>query len=288
MVFFKKLYFNGFRCEKFNYKEDISLNVDYSNICNDGFIVQGFCVTSDYFIISAYSKGFFSRIYLYKRNGVFDKYVELDNKAHVGGVTYDNLNDILFITGSCGKINCYSYNELVNGKIKVISSNINISNDLDGHVSAATIHYYDGSLYICTCSCSGSMIEYKLKYDNNEIYIVDKIIFKCLPPCIQGLVVFSVDNKRYYLISQSYSKLKSIIKLFDFDGNYIGQKIIGFTGLEGIELDSFGNINCVFEKSVVKSVIFNISEVNSRINKRLEYKYFIKGKVHQKKLDKTI
>ena len=62
--------------------------------------------------------------------------------------------------------------------------------------------------------CKVIKIYDRLSLDNLDVEIspVDKIIFKCLPPCIQGLVVFSVDNKRYYLISKSYSKLKSIIK----------------------------------------------------------------------------
>lgn len=287
MKIFNKSYFNNFYCESFKYKDNINLSINYTNIYKDGFIVQGFCVTSDYYIISAYSKECLSRIYLYNRDGFFDKYVELDNKAHVGGLAFDNINRLLFVTGRHGKINCYSYDDIICGKLKVIESNINISNDLEGHVSASTLFYYDKSLYICTCSCSGSMVKYDLEYKNNKILIVDKTISKCLSSCIQGLVVFSIDDKKYYLISQSYSKLKSIIKLFDGNNNFIGQKIIGFKGIEGIELDSFGNINSIFENGITKSLIVNINDLNKEINKRLEYKYFLKGKIHQEKLDKS-
>ena len=287
MRIFNKSYFNDFYCGNFDYKDNINLRIDYSNIYKDGFTVQGFCVTSDYYLVSAYSKGCLSRVYLYKKDGVLDKYVVLDNKAHVGGITYDNVNGILYITGRYGKINCYSYNEFISGKVKVIDSDINISNDLEGHVSAATLYYYGGSLYICTCSCNGSMIKYDLKYKNNKIIIVDKNIHRCLPSCIQGLVVFECNEMLYYLISQSYSKLKSIIKLYDYDNRFIGQKIIGFKGLEGFDMDSFGNINCIFENGVSKSVILNINELNRNLNKRLEYKYYLKVKNHQEKLDKS-
>lgn len=287
MKIFNKSYFNDFYCGNFDYKDNINLRIDYSNIYKDGFSVQGFCVTSDYYLVSAYSKGCLSRVYLYKKDGVLDKYVVLDNKAHVGGITYDNVNEILYITGRYGKINCYSYNEFISGKVKVIDSDINISNDLEGHVSAATLYYYGGSLYICTCSCNGSMIKYDLKYKKNKIVIVDKSINRCLPSCIQGLVVFECNEKLYYLVSQSYSKLKSIIKLYDYDNRFIGQKIIGFKGLEGFDMDSFGNINCIFENGVSKSVILNINELNRNLNKRLEYKYYLKGKNHQEKLDKS-
>ena len=99
MKIFNKSYFNNFYCESFKYKDNINLSINYTNIYKDGFIVQGFCVTSDYYIISAYSKGCLSRIYLYNRDGFFDKYVELDNKAHVGGLAFDNINRLLLNSG---------------------------------------------------------------------------------------------------------------------------------------------------------------------------------------------
>ena len=164
----------------------------YVRIYNDKYIVQGFCVTSEYFLISAYSKGKFSRIYLYKRNGIFEKYVELDIKAHVGGITFDNINRILYVTGNSGKIISYNFDKLINRELLLIDSSIDISNDLDGHVSAATIYYYDKSLYICTCSCNGCMIKYDLEYKNNKVFVVDKNVKT------NELIVSQGDEKPLY------------------------------------------------------------------------------------------
>lgn len=298
-MFRKKSYFKNFNCndKDFQYKQDISSIFDYSNISNDGYIVQGFCVTDKYYLISAYyynlSEKKNSRVYFYNKDtSIFCGYVNLDNTCHVGGITFDYLNRIVFITGSRGGINAYKYESLIkslNGNYleKIDTSELNISHELSGHVSAATIYYYDESLYVCTCSCSGSMVQYKVEYlkDFNKILVVDKNIYSCLPSCIQGLIVFSNCGKKYYLVSQSFSKLKSIIKLYDFDGNFLGQKIIGFKGLEGIDMDRYGNIHGIFEFGLTKSYVLNIKDVCGKINKGLENKYILKGKMHQKKLD---
>ena len=91
------------------YKDVFSYDIDYSNIINDNFIVQGICKSKDYFFISCYSKDKVnSRVYIYKDK--FIKYVDLDNNSHVGGITYCN-KGYLFITEKNGKINCYKYND---------------------------------------------------------------------------------------------------------------------------------------------------------------------------------
>ena len=276
------------------FKGDLSLTFDYSNIITDGFIVQGFCTTDKYYLISAYcslkDNKRNSRIYFYiKESGDSCGYVVLDNKAHVGGISFDYRNRVLFVTGSKGKINVYRYDSLIKSLggnyLEHVDSDINISYDLPGKVSAATINFYDNSLYICICSCSGVMLKYDLSYVDDKIIIVNKTLYNCLPPCIQGLVVFNYCGKKYFLVSQSYRRLKSIIKLYDFDNNFLGQRIIGFRGLEGIDMDSNGNIHGVFEFGSTKSFVLNIKNINRSINKFLEKKYFDMGTIHQKKLD---
>lgn len=299
MPMFFKSYFNKFNIDDkdFSYKESITNTFDYSNIENDGFIVQGFCCTDKYYLVSAYYHSCSvvknSRVYFYDREkGQSRGYVVLDNKAHVGGMAYDSKNRLIYITGSGGKINVYKYDSLVssldgNCLEKINSDGLDISKNLNGNVSAATIYYYDNSLYVATCSCKGNIVQYYVKYlaDVEKIVVVDIKTYNCLPACIQGLIVFMVNDKKYFLISQSYSKLKSLIKLFDFDMNFLGQKIIGFSGLEGIDMDRRGNIHGVFEYGITSSYVINICKLDDRIHKVLEYKYLMKGQLHQKKLD---
>ena len=268
-----------FNDSNLDYKGVFSYDIDYSNIINDNFIVQGICKSDEYFFISAYSKDKVnSRVYIYKDE--FIKYVELDNNSHVGGITYCD-KGYLFITEKNGKVNCYKYDNFIRGEVVPVECDINISNELEGNVSAATLYYYDGCLYVCTCSCIGRMVKYKLLDDLS--YEVS--VYNNLPACIQGICVFKYMDDLYYLFSQSYSKTKSCIKLLDSNFNFIGQYISSFIGIEGIELDKSGNIMGIFEKNISHSVLFNISMLRGGLKSSLEKKYYIYGDIHQKKID---
>ena len=268
-----------FNDSNLDYKGVFFYDIDYSNIINDNFIVQGICKSDEYFFISAYSKDKVnSRVYIYKDE--FIKYVELDNNSHVGGITYCD-KGYLFITEKNGKVNCYKYDNFIRGEVVPVECDINISNELEGNVSAATLYYYDGCLYVCTCSCIGRMVKYKLLDDLS--YEVS--VYNNLPACIQGICVFKYMDNLYYLFSQSYSKTKSCIKLLDSNFNFIGQYISSFIGIEGIELDKSGNIMGIFEKNISHSVLFNISMLRGGLKSSLEKKYYIYGDIHQKKID---
>lgn len=268
-----------FNDSNLDYKGVFSYDIDYSNIINDNFIVQGICKSDEYFFISAYSKDKVnSRVYIYKDE--FIKYVELDNNSHVGGITYCD-KGYLFITEKNGKVNCYKYSDFIDGIVTRVDCDINISNELFGNVSAATLYYYDGCLYVCTCSYIGRMVKYKLLDDLSY----DVSVYNNLPACIQGICVFKYMDNLYYLFSQSYSKTKSCIKLLDSNFNFIGQYISSFIGIEGIELDKSGNIMGIFEKNISHSVLFNINMLRGGLKSSLEKKYYIYGDIHQKKID---
>ena len=291
--------FINFNDDNLKFKGNHLLKFNYSNIYKDGFIVQGFCISDIFYLVSAYyhicNNKKNSRIYFYKKDtGEELGYVVLNDNAHVGGISFDDKNRIVFVTGKKGKINAYTYDSLIksldgNYLKEIDCSEVDISNDLCGNVSAATLNYYDNSLYVCTCSCSGSLIKYDIKYDadNNKIKVLFNYVYRCFPSCIQGIVSFNYQGKIYFVISQSYSKLKSILKVIDIEGNVLGQKKIRFIGLEGIDLDSSGNIHCVFENGVFMSNIFNINSLYHNVDHVLEYRYFLKGKKHQSRLDKN-
>lgn len=271
-----------FNDSNLDYKGVFSYDVDYSNIINDNFIVQGICKSDEYFFISCYSKEKVnSRVYIYKDE--FIRYVELDNNSHVGGISYCD-KGYLFITEKNGKVNCYKYDDFIRGEVVPVECDINISNELSGNVSAATLYYYDGYLYVCTCSYIGRMVRYKLSF-GEKVSFTEYNVYSDLPACIQGICVFKYMDNLYYLFSQSYSKTKSCIKLLDSNFNFLGQYISSFIGIEGIELDKSGNIIGIFEKNLSHSILFNISMLRGGKKASLEKKYYIYGDIHQKKID---
>lgn len=265
------------------FKNTIIFN--YKNIYDDNYVVQGFCIANDYCLVTAYNKfGARSRVYLYEKTGVFKKYVDLDNSSHVGGISYDYLNNIIYITGSLGKINAYDYYELISGNIVKYDSDIDISSVIEGTVSAATLYFYNNKLYVCTFEGIGKMVIFDLEVSKNKIIVVDKKLINNLPSAIQGICVFKKDDKLYYLFSQSYSKLNSCIKLFDSKFSFLGQTKLKEIGIEGIDIDYSGNICSIFENGIDKIKKVHISELTHRISNSLEKKFNLKGTKFQEKL----
>ena len=273
--------------DTFIYKNCICF--DYSNIYNDQYTVQGFCIARDYCMISAYSKmKAKSRVYLYEKSGLFNKYIELDTSAHVGGISYDYINDIVFITGERGKINAYDYNELISGSINEYKCNIDISTVLDGAVRAATVYFYNNNLYVCTFSNVGRMVKFELEVNRKKMTIDVKAydVINDLPACIQGVCVFECDGDLFYLFSQSFGRLRSIIKIFDSDFSFLSQKILDNIGIEGIDLDYSGNVIGVYENGVSTLKKTPLFDIVNGLKGPLEKKYMDRGRAHQNKLDK--
>ena len=265
------------------FKNTIIFN--YKNIYDDNYVVQGFCIAKDYCLVTAYNKfKAKSRVYLYEKTGIFKKYIDLDNSSHVGGISYDYLNNIVYITGYWGKIYAYDYYELISGNVIRYDSDIDISSMIDGVVSAATLYFYNNKLYVCTFEGIGKMVIFDLEFSKNRIRVVDKKLINNLPSAIQGICVFEKDNKLYYLFSQSYSKLNSCIKLYDSRFSFLGQIKLKEIGIEGIDIDYSGNICSIFENGIDKIKKVHISELTHRINNSLDKKFYAKGIKFQEKL----
>lgn len=289
-LFFKrKLFDNTFRLDndKLLFKNTICFS--YKNIYDDNYVVQGFTISRDYAMISAYNKfRAKSRIYLYEKSGVFSKYIELDNSSHVGGISYDYINDLVYVTGTHGKINVYSYPELIGGGLVSIKNDLDISHVLEEKCSAATLYFYNNKLYVGTFEGNGKMVIFDIAYKNNKIVIVDTKVVKELPPAIQGISVFEKNRRLYYLFSQSYSKLKSVIKMFDEDFNFISQFVMKDIGLEGIDIDYTGNVVCVFENGISKIKKVHVSDIVFRRKKSLDNHFYEKGISFSEKLKENI
>ena len=283
-----KIFDNNFKLddEKLLFKNCITFS--YKNIYDDNYVVQGFTISKDFCLISAYNKlKDNSRVYIYEKNGVFKKYVELDNNSHVGGITFDYINNILYITGSSGRIYAYDYYELISGNISKYECNINIRDFINGS-SAATVYFYNNKLYVCTFDSVGKMIIYDLEVNKNEIVVINSEVIDNLPSAIQGVCVYKYNNKLYYLFSQSYGKLKSIIKLYNSSFKFISQKKLKSIGLEGIDIDFTGNIFGVFENGIDKVGRVHISSITSCLSNFSEKKFSLSATNFRNRVKKVV
>lgn len=300
----------------------VNYSFDYSQIEKDHYVVQGYTVASDNFVVSAYSKlsslkrklGFKernSRLYIFdcSRRKLIGN-ITLNHRAHVGGVAYDCYHDVLYVTGARGRVYAYSYELLKKWMLEnkkrgffssktfdytsIINDNgaINIRNKdaLNTVASAASICYFDNTLYVATCSEVGCLVAYSLEYssDNREVFATPVVISKNLPAAIQGIAIYEDKNIRYLVISQSYGKSFSAIKKFELMNgllHFIGQEVVNTPGMEGIYVDSFGNISAVFENSLTTSYITHVDRLVEDIDLSLEDKFIVGGRKNQRKVE---
>lgn len=290
--------------------------IDYYQILQDGWTVQGYTKISDKngekILITAHaSEQINSRLYIYdEKTGALDTVITLNYNEHVGGISYDSDNDILWIAGDDGKVHSYDYSKIKEAKETFQKSksndplrinfndrnysNIEIPNSIDAkkivdssqhHQDGMdSVYYHDGKLYSCTYSGKGELLESELVItrDNSGINISDntKIVGE-LNGATQGIALYEEDGKTYVITASSaaYATTQSRItkwELTDKGLNPIGYKYIDHKGLEGIEIED-DYVKGVFEQGLPfgnqnqsTEVLANISEINESSNKTVD------------------
>lgn len=259
---------------------------DCSNISKDGFKIQGVTEVDGKYFISAYNSKkcsckddkhkseCMSRIYIYNKSGICEGKIILDNRAHVGGISYDKNNEILFVSGSKGRVNAYNYELIKDGINKILEDEeLDIDNvcfDLndgiyeDIHINngqkvmedtikcKTSTLYYGNYLYAATFdpTSKGEMVKFEVVYNeaNNEIEYkqIDKIE---IPTQVQGIAITEYNDKKYLVISQSIGFIKSNVLLYelieeddndgdnDYDDGKLKKKYLGkyYEDISGLE-----------------------------------------------------
>ena len=213
------------------------MNVDYSNIKNDKYVVQGLTIIDNLFFISAYKKNNLSRIYVYDNNDYLGKII-LDNKYHVGGISFDKKNNIIFVTGSAKSISSYNYTKIKKFIKKDFTLDINehvdlvIKNNLITPFRAATLYIYKGFIYITKFDINTKIAKIKYDYDKKEIKEKKVIDLGTINNsfCVQGICFY---NNNLYL-SSSLGAIKSVISIYDKNFRLINRRMIRQHGIEGI------------------------------------------------------
>ena len=238
-----------------------SVYMDYSNIRDDDYMVQGYVKVDNITIISAYKRNCKSRLYFY-RNNKLDDVMILSSKAHVGGLSYDKENNLLFVTNTNGRVDTFDYKTK-----KSIENDITISNYTDRNM--ATITVYNGKLYASTFGIRSYL--YEIEYDYNKKFISMKNIKKLynIGPAVQGINFYN-HNNHLYLVTSSSLGIDSISKLNVYyvlsKPYHVNSIKIKHSGLEGIYTDEDGNISGIYEFG--KQVSEDFGNIDDFINMR--------------------
>ena len=203
--------------------ERIESNLRYT-FNHTNMVPQGLTISDDYFFISMYDYYHLSNsmINVYDKDGNFVNSCELDNKAHVGGITYDNKNKNIWITDTKGTISGYKLDDIIKSKdeVKPIYKQIDVSNKLINiYSNKATAYnaYFDNKIYV------GNFNKGSVSY--LKTYIVDKegtinidsenIIGSV--PASQGITFYQNDNNTYLFVSSSFGlHIPSQIKIYKY------------------------------------------------------------------------
>lgn len=235
------------------------------NIENLGtFVLQGICQIDGDIFITAYDNNKIcnSKIMIFKDYKLIHE-TDLNTKSHVGGIAFDNIHNIIWITDSSGTISGYEYQDIISlkkalpkfKKIKVIKDHINIY----GNHATAFITYFKKKIYVGNFNKGkeSAIIAYDVLKDGNIKENTSKVI-KGLD-FTQGITFFTQNNNTYLLTSSSFILKKSLIRVFKFsqDITDLKEEKALFTYklkpmLEQIAMDEKGNLYALFESNALK------------------------------------
>ena len=102
---------------EFNNSVIFEQNIDDLN----EYVLQGLCKVDDNYCVSAYSYNRVNNsiVYIFDKDFKYYRKKELDTNSHVGGITYDPINENIWVTDTEGTMSAYSKDALLGPGDKV-------------------------------------------------------------------------------------------------------------------------------------------------------------------------
>lgn len=246
--------FNFYRSSKILINEQLRSAQSKINLdINDNYVPQGICAINDYILVTMYDSTheLNSKVCLIKDGEIIHTTI-LDNKAHVGGICYDDIHDNIWITDRSGTISCYEYQSILSSnealakykKVK-IPGLINIS----GYNAVGYITYFNNRLYMGNYNIgkSSKLFSYELNKDGS-INIESKTETSSFA-FVQGITLKEFDSGVLAFISSSYGINKSTIRIVDLETNKVLYKVKMPPMLEQITFNNDGSLLALFESN---------------------------------------
>lgn len=221
------------------------------------YVPQGVCNVEDMTLVSCYdsNKRDCPRVLIIDSSGE-RRWIDLNLSAntHVGGITYDSINNNIWITGTDGEIGCYSYDSIINndGKAALAISNIqcNVEN-VNGNNVASYMTYFEGKIYVGSFNEKdiGCVKEYTIGSNGYSLILTNEF---AVPNKVQGISFTKQNGKNYMALSCSYGRTNdSSLKLYEYNNGNINKidDIKMPPMLEQVTFNEDGTLKCVFESS---------------------------------------
>ena len=120
-----------------------------------------------------------------------EKIIKLDNKGHVGGITLDEKNGILFVTGAKNSkkqpefhaydyknilTNSLGFNEYTITKDDIIKGLENLTTGKKNKLESSSIVAHNGTIFAGNYNTLGTITEVDYDYDHNHLQKVVKSV----------------------------------------------------------------------------------------------------------------
>lgn len=199
----------------------------------DEMVPQGLCYTGEYFLISSYdySKNSNSCVYTLNSDGSIVNTAYLDNKSHVGGLSYDNENNLVWVASLDGCVSAFDFDSILHNSnvfpkysdVDVGSGLINYRNPFLNSISFLSV--YNNHLFVGNFSLNGLgfIKEYDISIDSNTRVLTLGYVRKfSIPDKVQGVTFYNVDGLDYIIFSRSFGKnMPSILQIYKYDENIL-------------------------------------------------------------------
>lgn len=191
-------------------------------------VVQGFTKAGNIFAVSAYDKTGEdnSILYLINQNGSLLKIVDLQFKAHTGGIAYDEGHGLLWVTGPEGKVYGISWSGVMDGTYQgeiLAEFDAQLRNHNDSKV-ASFLTYFEGELFVGSYvnGADGRLRRYDLTDASNPEFLAEMVI----PQRIQGVTFWrdALTGECSMWLSQGYETEDAHLLKFSYD-----EQISGYT-----------------------------------------------------------
>ncbi len=191
----------------------------------DAMVPQGLTKVDDNYLISSYdfNKEQSSIIYVCDEEGSIKCENDLGMKSHVGGIAYDQKNNLVWVAASRGYVNAYCKDEVIDEIDCECRYSFNVSEGLKNYmypwknsISYLAIdgnHLYVGSFALFK---NGLVKKYLIENNNGSINLSLVSKFK-VPTKVQSLTIYHKDDKDYLLLSRSFGEnIPSILQIFTY------------------------------------------------------------------------
>lgn len=215
--------------DKYPKLDDYLVNANIKIPIEDNMIPQGITVYKNNILITSYdgSKRYNSLVYVLDSKGNIINKVDLNTKSHVGGIVYDENNNLVWIPDNNGVLNAYNSEEfLTKQKVNPVYIFNNISEGLTDFQNKnkyliAFLTLKDNRIFVGNFSITEDIIVKEFDIINNNGNIDLKYIRKFnVPAKTQGMIFVKRNNKEYLILSNSYRRRsKSHIYIFEYDEN---------------------------------------------------------------------